>query len=545
MLRLDHNCRFKTRKDLRAAMGSATIGSSNLASLPSRSPRTNPLFSMGGPAMSNKFGSIGRWFVVVGLTGGLTGVAALDSVGDDGFRVIQVAQKQQAKKKATPKKGNAGAPVAKEAMSVPAVTDPADNNTLSFKSEIAPLLVANCVGCHTGTGAGLARGKLSMASFEKLMAGGKRGKDIVPGDPDLSHLVLMIKGEETPKMPPNNGQRGFADSAVEKIEAWVKAGARLDAGLSPSDPLDKYAPTTADLRRDELAKLKPEERDKVIEETGRDRWKKATATVPDFTSGTHFVAFGNLPGDRTAKLLKAMEAEYALANRLLSGTKPALDPAEKISLYIFKDQNSFVEFVRTVENQEVEIGEMARSRLNVESPYLVAVDPLNGGEETAQTAPKRGARKSKKAEDSFSGPERSLLGLLTEQLIAGTANKAGKPPKWISLGLGAFAAHQVEASSPYYRRLQGETLENVRIGWQAKATEVLGGAAPSETTRAVGFSLFEWIAANAPPAAMSSFIRVMLEGQNQTDEAIGNCLGINREQFLDGSGNWFAGRYGR
>ena len=320
--------------------------------------------------------------------------------------------------------------------------------------------MANCVGCHTGTGPGLGRGKLSMASFEKLMAGGKRGADIVPGDPDLSHLVLMIKGEETPKMPPNNGQRALADSAAEKIEAWVKAGARLDAGLSATDSLDKYAPTTADLRRDELARMKPEERDKVIEQTGRDRWKKATATVPDFTSGTHFVAFGNLPGDRTAKLLKAMEAEYALANRLLSGTKgPALDPAEKISLYIFKDQNSFVEFVRTVESQEVEPGEMARARLNVESPYLVAADPLNGGEETAQTAPKRGSRWGKKADDTLGGPERSLLGLLTEQLIAETANKTGKPPKWVALGLGAFAAHRVESGSPYYRRLQGETLE--------------------------------------------------------------------------------------
>ena len=503
--------------------------------------------------MANNLGVIGRWSLVLGLAVGWTAVARLTALGDDPGRITRVAQKQQTRKKANSLRGTATTPTAKAEMATSAAdpaatgeTAPADAGALSFQRDIAPILVANCVGCHTGTGPGLGRGKLSMASFEKLMAGGKRGTDIVPGDPDLSHLVLMIQGEETPRMPPTNGQRGLAESAAEKIEAWVKAGARLDAGLSPTDPLSKYSATTADLRRDEIAKLKPEERDQRIEETGRERWKKATATVPDFASGTHFVALGNLPGDRTTKLLKAMEAEYALANRLLGGTNgPALDPVEKISLYIFKDQNSFVEFVRTVENQEVETGELARARLNVEAPYLVAVDPFNGGEEPAATAPKRGTRRGKKADEAAGGPERSLLGLFTEQLIAGAANKAGKPPKWVALGLGAFAAHQVEAGSPYYRRLQGETLENVRIGWQSKATEVLGGNAPVETTRAIGFSIFEWIAANAPAASLTNFIRVMLEGQNQTDEAIQNCLGINREQFLLGSGSWFANRYGR
>ncbi len=508
--------------------------------------------------MSSKVRAVGRWFVVAGLAGGLVGAAVLGSTRADdprGGSVIRVSQKQQPSKKKVAKKGDT-APATDDAGMMGMTKDGAaakgaaaapasDPGTLSFKRDIAPILVANCVGCHTGGGAGLSRGKLSMASFEKLMAGGKRGKDIIPGDPDAGHLVLMIKGEELPKMPPNNGQRGFAESAVEKIEAWVKAGARLDAGLSPTDSFDKYAATTADLRRDELGKMKPEERDKLAEQTGRDRWKKATATVPDFTVGTHFLAFGNLPGDRTAKLLKAMEAQYTFANRLVgTAAKPALDPAEKVSLYIFKDQNSFVEFVRTVENQEVETGEVARGRLNVESPYLVVVDPANGGEEAAPAAAKKGTRK-KKADDSIGGPERSLLGLLTEQLITAAVNKAGKAPKWVALGLGAYASQQVEKGSPYYRRLQAETLENVRIGWQVKATEVLGGGAPADTTRAVGYSLFEWINANAPPAALNAFIRVMLEGQNQLDDAISGCLSITREQFLEGSGNWFAERYGR
>ncbi len=509
--------------------------------------------------MSRQNRAVSRWSVVLGLAVGLTGAAAFESVGDDlsgRGSSSRVAQKQPAKKKGTTPKKGAATPadaggmnaIAKADAATPKADTPtaADGAALSFRRDIAPILVANCIGCHTGTGPGLARGKLSMASFEKLMAGGKRGKDIIPGDPDASHLVLMIKGEEAPKMPPNNGQRGFSEAAGEKIAAWVQAGARLDAGVSATDPLDKYAPTTGDLRKDELTKLKPEERDKLAQQAGLDRWKKATPTVPNFTTGTHFLAFGNLPGDRTAKLLKAMEAQYTLANRLLGSAKgPALDPTEKISLYVFKDQGAFVEFVRTIENQEVEAGETARAKLNVESPYLVAVDPANGGEETPMTSAKKGARKGKKAEDSIGGPERSLAGLLTEQLLTAATNRAGKPPKWVALGLGAYAASQVEAGSPYYRRLRTETLESVRIGWQPKVTEVLGGQAPTETTRAAGFALFEWMSANASASAMTAFLKMMLEGQNQLDDAIINCLGVNRELFIINSGEWFTERYGR
>ena len=70
------------------------------------------------------------------------------------------------------------------------------------------------------TAQGVRDGKLDMSTFEKLMAGGKRGKDIVGGDPEGSTLVQMIKGEETPKMPP------------EQRPARVRRGGRReDRGL--------------------------------------------------------------------------------------------------------------------------------------------------------------------------------------------------------------------------------------------------------------------------------------------------------------------------
>jgi len=64
---------------------------------------------------------------------------------------------------------------------------------------------------------------------------------IAPGDPESSHLVQMAKGEETPRMPPNNGQRGFSQEAASKLEAWVKQGAVLDAGLIGAADLARHS----------------------------------------------------------------------------------------------------------------------------------------------------------------------------------------------------------------------------------------------------------------------------------------------------------------
>jgi hypothetical protein len=91
-----------------------------------------------------------------------------------------------------------------------------------------------------------------------------------------------------------------------------------------------------------------------------------------------------------------MEAQLAVANRLLAPSRDKVaGAAEKISLYVFKDRNTFVEFVRTGENQDVEADELARARLDVESPYVVALDPAAGGDEASSAPSKKGPRGKK------------------------------------------------------------------------------------------------------------------------------------------------------
>lgn len=425
----------------------------------------------------------------------------------------------------------------------PADASAGDSGALRFSRDIAPIFVGNCTGCHGGN---QPRGDLDLTTFDKLLKGGKSGAVIVAGDPESSRLVELVTSRE---MPRGNGNRGkLTDEAIARIANWVKAGARLDAGIDPTAQLKSYAPTAKDIDRARRAKLSPEERDKEVERVALERWKKASSKAePEVTPSKNFLLFSNLPKARAAALVKGMEDQRNRIGTLLGPGAEALSSGEKISLYVFNDLTSYVEFVRSVESREVEQGVEAHGKLDVEQPYVVAADPLNGREEPKESR-KPARSKAKDHEVELAGPERSLIGLLTEQLTVSTITSSpqGKPPRWLSQGLAAYIAAQVEPRSPYIRKLRAAAAEQYTLGWPTKSTEALGGEGDVETIRAIGFSLCEWMAANYRPV-FPAFMRFMMQGQEKLDDAIkeGFGLGATRDGFLELWGSWVATRYPR
>lgn len=88
-----------------------------------------------------------------------------------------------------------------------------------FESKVRPVLAKNCYACHTKT----ALSGLRMDSREALLAGGKRGPSLVPGDPEKSLIITAIQhGDPGLKMPMGNK---LPDADIEVLTAWVKAGA--------------------------------------------------------------------------------------------------------------------------------------------------------------------------------------------------------------------------------------------------------------------------------------------------------------------------------
>ncbi len=77
---------------------------------------------------------------------------------------------------------------------------------VTFENDIAPILKASCLNCH---GAERPRGDLQLDTLEHVLAGGRDGKMIVPGDSAKS-LIVAAAARISPSiaMPPEHHGRG-------------------------------------------------------------------------------------------------------------------------------------------------------------------------------------------------------------------------------------------------------------------------------------------------------------------------------------------------
>jgi hypothetical protein len=459
---------------------------------------------------------------------------------------ILLAQKSTAKKKKGVAKKGATAEVEATKPTPDAAAMPADTSGISFSRDIAPILVQNCTRCHDSK---KRSGKFDLTSFEKLMAGSDKEKVIVPGQPEESHLVLRIQGEETPKMPQGNNNN-LGDVAIEKIANWVKAGARLDAGIDPKAALASYAPTPEQLRITELRKMSPEDRDKMVEKVGLERWKQASPkNQPEITPSAHFLIFSTMPKDRATALSKSMETAYTQLRGILSQQgSPALDWAEKTSLFLFNESAPLVEFIRSQENREIEPSVKGTANFATKEPYVAAVDPLGGREDPSLAAGARKSSRSKRGSDEEAGNvERTAAGLLAEQMAIGVLKNGGNAPNWLSLGMGVYFAAAFDSRSSYVQQVRKEAYTLWHQGWTSRANEGLGGEGRLEDIRAVGYAIVDWMAHDGQARSrFPAFVQAMADaGERKLDDVIDRVFSIRRQDLLSFSGEWIGNRYGR
>ena len=89
----------------------------------------------------------------------------------------------------------------------------------SYAHDIAPLFARWCVSCH---GADEMQGGLRLDTLAAIMRGGDAGPAVIPGDPEGSLLLAKVERRHRPSMPP---RRRLPASAVERLRAWIAAGA--------------------------------------------------------------------------------------------------------------------------------------------------------------------------------------------------------------------------------------------------------------------------------------------------------------------------------
>jgi len=91
-----------------------------------------------------------------------------------------------------------------------------------FEKEILPILKANCLMCHSGSGA---QGGLDVSELSSLLKGGKSGKSIQPGSSEKS---LLLEKVASGIMPP--GEKKLSRAEVELLREWVDHGVAVEMG---------------------------------------------------------------------------------------------------------------------------------------------------------------------------------------------------------------------------------------------------------------------------------------------------------------------------
>jgi mono/diheme cytochrome c family protein len=171
-----------------------------------------------------------------------------------------------------------------------------------FEERVRPVLSANCAECHAGN---RRRGGLRVNSLEALLAGGQSGPAIVPGDPDASLLIQVVRHEVQGLEMPQDAAPLTARE-IEGLAEWIRmeapwpesspevvfSASAVSAGLSPGAQLflDDVRPVIEQKcftchTDDERGGLRLDSRERVLAGGGR-----GPAVIPGNPEGSLLIA---------------------------------------------------------------------------------------------------------------------------------------------------------------------------------------------------------------------------------------------------------------
>ncbi|WP_332369084.1 c-type cytochrome domain-containing protein [Spirosoma telluris] len=110
-------------------------------------------------------------------------------------------------------------PISSHTQSTPVALDKA----LVYADVIQPIFNQKCISCHNPD---KLKGQLSLASIEAVLKGGKAGKVVIAGKPDVSLLLqrIHLPLDEKKHMPPS-GKTQLTTQEMTLLALWVKENA--------------------------------------------------------------------------------------------------------------------------------------------------------------------------------------------------------------------------------------------------------------------------------------------------------------------------------
>ncbi len=342
-----------------------------------------------------------------------------------------------------------------------AIVAASGTETVSFAKDIAPVLAANCNGCHVD--ARRVRGNFNMTNFTAMLKGGDSGPPVQPGKPAESVLVKRIKGDGGGNRMPM-GRAPLSDAVIAKFEKWIAEGAKYDGG----DPNLNVGQVAA------LAKAQSSTHAELTVERARlaeQNWRLGMPNIPFTKVETeNFLIMGNVGEDTLKDLGKKIEAVQPRIATIFN--MPAGQPMVKgrMSIFVFNQRYDYGEFGQMVEKRSLPAEWKGHWRFTTVDAYGALIPP--------------------KADDySFDA--------LVAQQIAGTyvASLGKGCPRWFAEGSARVVASRIAPKDS--RVFDWENDLSGALGSMTKADDFLTGKLPPEQSDVVSYSFVRFLMKNA------------------------------------------------
>ena len=289
------------------------------------------------------------------------------------------------------------------------VVRPTGSETVSFSTDIAPVLMQNCMGCHFE--AQNAQGGLRLDNFRQFLNGGDSGPIIRPGDAENSILFQRLTASDNTRMP---RRRPALDKAIiDKVAKWIEEGARFDGRTARMNLREVNA-----IARSEAATH--EELTAERHAAARRDWKKVMSDI-DFShaAGKEVEVLGTPGVELLQEISKFSDSVAGKIKSKLSLDKQLPMVKGQVVIYAFQRRYDYSEFGKMVETRDLPKHWKAHWNYNTVSAYAVML--LDDD-----------------AQFNAMKPE------LTQKLAAITvASLSGDVPEWFANGMGYVVAEQI------------------------------------------------------------------------------------------------------
>ncbi|QDU61562.1 hypothetical protein Pan216_24230 [Planctomycetes bacterium Pan216] len=382
---------------------------------------------------------------------------------------------------------------------------PVDLNNVSFKKDVAPIVMGACGRCHNARRQSGDFDATNFASFRQY---------ITPGKPGDSHLLDLVTGKEEPRMP--RGNVDFPDRWLEIWTKWVEQGAKYDGpkGRERAE-IATYMVDFDTQRKQYYAKL-PQKELETLHEAESDRQVR--------------IVFGDEDVNK-----------YVSTNAII---QTPLSPGDAEYVGVLTDAviEKLVQMFGMPKDKPVWKGRLGVNVLTSRAGYLSfsrqvdEFDPADNITGHARNEPKHQYVATYPAEETGVGLDGSVTEHVTSAFLRW--QPTGKIDDWAVYGFSRYMARQFDPSS---LGLRDEMRKANELAWQQRSLlDVFGKKLPWVEAAPMATSFIQYAMDNEPKktvAFLKDFCR-----SGDCGGAMERNLG-NPQQLARGWVQWAAGQH--